>query len=43
MPRLPNRRITEYLTPQSMYFKRLPIYLFIYKDNLIDNINGIKW
>ena len=34
MPRLPNRRITEYLTPQSMYFKRLPTFVDVYRHFL---------
>ena len=31
MHRLPNRRIIEYLTPQSMYFKRLPTFVDVYR------------
>ena len=34
MPRLPNRRITEYLTPQYMYFKRLPTFVDLYRHFL---------
>ena len=34
MPRLPNRRITEYLTGQSMYFKRLPTFVDVYRHFL---------
>ena len=34
MPRLPNRRITEYLTPQSMYIKRLPTFVDVYRHFL---------
>ena len=34
MPRLPNRRITEYLTPQFMYIKRLPTFVDVYRHFL---------
>ena len=34
MPRLTNRRIIEYLTPQSMYFKRLPTFVDVYRHFL---------